>query len=205
MTFQQLWLLNFKDGPRNFPTSEISGLKPEWMPFSFIFTTIEKRPLMCQGSRIRLWTVTRFFSTCQESQWTHLRRFAIDSTSKFHVKSSWKLHRFLNANRRGNYDIDSTRKFRRGFHFQNWRNINKFSKWIFLCRFNVQSTLFLYTLFPLYHFLQFLLWELMLSYSGIVQSRCSFNNIDVITDIEPIETIGNISFGNFCNNTNKEE
>ena len=45
----------------------------------------------------------------------------------------------------------------------------------------------------------------MLSYSGIVQSRCSFNNIDVITDIEPIETIGNISFGNFCNNTNKEE
>ena len=28
------------------------------------------------------------------AQWTHLRRFAIDSTSKFHVESSRKLHRF---------------------------------------------------------------------------------------------------------------
>ena len=28
------------------------------------------------------------------SQWTHLRRFAIESTAKFHVESSWKLHRF---------------------------------------------------------------------------------------------------------------
>ena len=31
---------------------------------------------------------------CGTTQWTHLRRFAIDSTSKFHVESSWKLHRF---------------------------------------------------------------------------------------------------------------
>ena len=29
-----------------------------------------------------------------QTQWTHLHRFAIDSTSKFHVESSWKLHRF---------------------------------------------------------------------------------------------------------------
>ena len=28
------------------------------------------------------------------SQWTHLRRFAIESTAKLHVESSWKLHRF---------------------------------------------------------------------------------------------------------------
>ena len=42
------------------------------------------------------------------SQWTHLRQFAIDSTSKFHVQSSWKPHRFWKANPRGNYDIDST-------------------------------------------------------------------------------------------------
>ena len=46
----------------------------------------------------------------------------------------------------------------------------------------------------------FLLWEPILSYSGIVLSRCDFSNIDVITDIG---TIGTISFGNFCNNANK--
>ena len=29
-----------------------------------------------------------------DSQSTHIRRFAINSMSKFHVESSWKLHRF---------------------------------------------------------------------------------------------------------------
>ena len=53
-----------------------------------------------------------------DAQWTHFCRFAIDSTSKFQVESSWKLHQFLKANPRGNYDIDSTWKFRRGFDFQ---------------------------------------------------------------------------------------
>ena len=48
------------------------------------------------------------FSSLCPTQWTHLRRFAIDSTSKFHVESSWKLHRFWKANPRGNYDIDLT-------------------------------------------------------------------------------------------------
>ena len=61
------------------------------------------------------------------SQWTHLRRFAIDSTSKFHVESSWKLLRFSKSNPRGNYDINSTRTFRRGFDFQNRGNIDEFS------------------------------------------------------------------------------
>ena len=74
------------------------------------------------------------------SQWTHLSRFAIDSTSKFHAESLWKLHRFWKANPRGNYDIDSTWTFRRGFDFQNRRNIDEFSTWIFLCRFDVEST-----------------------------------------------------------------
>ena len=74
------------------------------------------------------------------TQWTHLRRFAIDSTSKFHVESSWKLHRFWKANPRGNYDIDSTWIFWRGFDFQNRRNIDEFSTCIFLCRFDVKST-----------------------------------------------------------------
>ena len=46
------------------------------------------------------------------------------------------------------------------------------------------------------------LFQPVLSYSGIVLSRCDFNNIDVITDIG---TIGTISFGNFCNNATKYE
>ena len=55
----------------------------------------------------------------EATQWTHLCWFAIDSTSKFHVESSRKLHRFWKANPRGSYDIDSTWIFRRGFDFQN--------------------------------------------------------------------------------------
>ena len=74
------------------------------------------------------------------SQWTHLRRFTIDSTSKFHAESSSRFHQFWKANPRGNYDIHSTWKFQRGFHFQNRRNIDEFSMRIFLCRFDVEST-----------------------------------------------------------------
>ena len=45
----------------------------------------------------------------------------------------------LKGEPRGNYDIDSTWKFRRGFDFQNGRNIDVYSTWIFLCRFDVES------------------------------------------------------------------
>ena len=31
------------------------------------------------------------------TQWTHLRRFAIDSTSKFHAESSSRFHQFFPA------------------------------------------------------------------------------------------------------------
>ena len=89
------------------------------------------------------------------SQWTHLRRFVIDSTSKFLVESSWKLHQFWKAKPRGNYDIDSTWIFQRGFHFQNGWNIDEFSSWTILCRFDVKPTQLLYSLFPFYHFLTF--------------------------------------------------
>ena len=41
----------------------------------------------------------------------------------------------------------------------------------------------------------FLHREFIVSYSGIVQIQCDFNNIDVIIDIG---TIGTISFGNFA-------
>ena len=64
VTFQQLWLLNFKDGPRNFATSKISVLRQERTSFSFLFTTIAKRPfLLCQGSWIHLCTVTSLYSS----------------------------------------------------------------------------------------------------------------------------------------------
>ena len=71
-------------------------------------------------------------NTAEEySQWTHLRRLDIDSTSRFHVENSCKLDRFWKANPRGNYDIDSRWMFRCGFDFQNRRNIDEFSTWIF--------------------------------------------------------------------------
>ena len=73
-------------------------------------------------------------------QWTHLCWFAIDSTSKFHMERSWKLHWFWKANLPGDYDIDSTWIFRRGIDFQKWRKIVEFSTWIFLCCFDVKST-----------------------------------------------------------------
>ena len=52
------------------------------------------------------------------TQWTHPRRFAIDLTSKFHMESLSKLHRFerpihveiMTSIRRGNLDMDSTFK-----------------------------------------------------------------------------------------------
>ena len=89
------------------------------------------------------------------SQWTHSHRFAIDSTSKFHMESSSKLHRFWKANQSRNYDMDSTWKFWRGFDFQNRRNIDEFSTWIFRRCFDVELTLFLYSLFSFYYFLTF--------------------------------------------------
>ena len=122
---------------------------------------------------------------------THLQRFRTNLTLKFHEKSSSKLHRFWKANPCADCDINST-----------WIRISKSTKygWVshvdfsmsFRRRIDVISVL-----------LTFLLWRPILSYSGIVLSRCNFNNIDVITDIGTIGTIGNISFGYFFNNANK--
>ena len=110
------------------------------------------------------------------TQWTQIRRFAIFSTSKFHVESSSRFHQFWNANPHGNYDIDLTWKFRRGFDFQNRRNIDEFSRWIFLCRFDFALGT-----------CSNLIWYMLI--------RCLFNDTDVITDIG---TIGTISFRNFA-------
>ena len=51
----------------------------------------------------------------------------LDPNGQIFVNSPSKLHRFWKANPRGNYDIDSTWIFRRGFDFQNRRNIDEFS------------------------------------------------------------------------------
>ena len=78
---------------------------------------------------------------------------------------------------------------------QNRRDIDEFSKWIFLCRFDVESNILLYLLFSFYHFRTFSGLE---TYSNLIwynADRCNFNDIDVITDIG---TIGTICFGNFA-------
>ena len=74
------------------------------------------------------------------TQWIHLRQFAINWTSKFHVESSWKLHPLWKANPRGKYDVDSKCIFRRRFDFPYRGNIDEFSTWIFLYCFDVKST-----------------------------------------------------------------
>ena len=90
-----------------------------------------------------------------------------------YIDSTWKF-------RRGNFDVDSTFKIDeipiispRGFFdvvsTSNWRNF---------------CTRFFYCIISQH----FLLWEPILSYSGIVLCRCDFNNIDVITDIGTIGT-----------------
>ena len=79
-------------------------------------------------------------NTPEKSQWTHLCWFAIDSTLKLYEESLSRFPQFWKANPCGNYDIDLMWKFRRGFHFQNPRNIDEISTWIFLCCFDVEST-----------------------------------------------------------------
>ena len=66
-------------------------------------------------------------------------RFDVEIPRGKFIDFSSKLHRFWKAKPRGNYDINSTRIFRRGFDFENWRNSNEFSTWIFLCRFDFKS------------------------------------------------------------------
>ena len=79
-------------------------------------------------------------------------------TSILKGESTWKLWHLLELWHLLHLKImtsDSTWIFRRGFDFQNRRNIDKFSTWIFLCRFDVKSTQLLHSLFPFYHFLVF--------------------------------------------------
>ena len=128
---------------------------------------------------------------------THLLRFVVDSISN----STWKVcGNYIAFERRIHVEIITS--IRRGFDFQDRRNIDEFSTWIFQCRFEVKSTWLLYLLFPFYHFLTFLLWEPILNYSGITLSLCNFNDIDVITDF------GTLSFGNIATmkiNRNNDE
>ena len=109
------------------------------------------------------------------AQRTHLRRFAIDSTSKFHVEKAWRFHRFWKANPFGNYDIDLTWKLNSNFKVdeismscpRGFFYIVSMSN-----RFNCFAPCFFSIIFEL-----FLLWEPILSYFGIVLSRCNFNDI----------------------------
>ena len=106
-----------------------------------------------------MFTATFETQSVLTSQWTNLRRFAIDSTSKLHVESSSRFHWFWKANPRGNHYIDSTWKFQRGFHSQNRRNIDEFSTWIFLCCFDVELTYCFTRCFQSIIFELFLLWK----------------------------------------------
>ena len=68
--------------------------------------------------------------------------------------SMWKVRgNYINFERQIHVEIMTS--IRRGFDFQNRRNIDEFSTWIFLCRFDVKSTQLLHSLFPFYHFLPF--------------------------------------------------
>ena len=105
--------------------------------------------------------ILQFLTFCpswQGSQWTHLHRFAINSTSKFHVKSLSRFRPFW-KNTHGNYGIDLTWKFWQGFNFQNRRNIDELFTWIFLFHFDIKSTNFCICCFQFIIGWHFLLWE----------------------------------------------
>ena len=136
----------------------------------------------------------------RNSTWK-VRRNYIDFERRIHVE-------IMPSIRRGNFDVDSTFKIdemsmsspSRFFYVISTSNRRNFCTHCFHCIIS----------------LHILLWEPILSYSGIVLSRCDFNNIDVITDIG---TIGTNSLGIFAttqlnrskdnfyllqNNTNKD-
>ena len=106
------------------------------------FRTVRKVFVIGLSTSSEIWMVfCRIMSKdVHNSQWTHLCRFTINSTSKFHVQSSSKLHRFWKTNPRWNYDINST-----------WIRLSKSTKyrWIlhvnfsmsFPCRIDVTSVL----------------------------------------------------------------
>ena len=128
----------------------------------------------------------------------------VDSRSIRLWNSTWKVRwnyidferqilvKIMTLIRRGNFVVDSTFKIdeisksspRGLFYIVSTSNRGNFCTRCFHCIIS-------------WHFL---FWEPILSYSGIVLSRCNFNDIDVITDIG---IIGIMSFRNFCNNTNK--
>ena len=123
----------------------------------------------------------------------------VDSPSIRRRNSTWKVRgnyidferrahvEIMISIRRGNFYVDSTFKIdkilmssARGFYYvvstSNRRNS---------CTRSFHSIIFKH----------FLLWEPILSCSGIMLSRCSFNDIEVITNFGTIETI---SFGSFA-------
>ena len=51
-----------------------------------------------------------------------------------------KISSILKGESTWNYDIYATWKFQRGFDFQNRRNIDEFSTYVFLCGFDVKLT-----------------------------------------------------------------
>ena len=63
----------------------------------------------------------------------------VDSPSIRRQNSTWKVREnYIDFERRIHVEIMTS--IRRGFDFQNRRNIDEFSTWIFLCRFDVKST-----------------------------------------------------------------
>ena len=55
--------------------------------------------------------------------------------------------------------------------------------WIFLYCFDIESTQVLYSMFPFYHFLTFSALETYSKLIWYIGERCSFNDIDIITDV----------------------
>ena len=66
-------------------------------------------------------------------------RIFVDLPSIRRQNSTWKVREnYIDFERRIHVEIMTS--IRRGFDFQNRRNIDEFSTWIFLCRFDVKST-----------------------------------------------------------------
>ena len=69
----------------------------------------------------------------------YLLCYIVDSPSIRHRNSTWKVRQnYIDFERQIHVEIMTS--IRRGFDFQNRRNIDEFSTWIFLCRFDVKST-----------------------------------------------------------------
>ena len=96
MTFQQLWLLNFKDKTRTLATSKISVLRQKWTFFIFSFTTVAKQSFFYRASLLDPYSdvMSLFCSMSRVAGWSLLKKIT-EHASLLYLNFLRKLEKHL--------------------------------------------------------------------------------------------------------------